>query len=198
MIAPAIRAVEYTLEHSLNGSNAWSKLGLFHIESELDSRVSVVGIATAPVLSSGETYTIRLAGTSISASIPVRCWSSIDPTQKDLILHTSSKGEAVALNFNSGSCSSEVVDEARLPTVGTIKVQRPTEVKDVSMDDIVKAMKASKVGKKSAPLIKEEEVDEEGNKKPREPPPDERTWLQKNWMVLLPLAIIVVNRLGGQ
>ena len=32
---------------------------------------------------------------------------------------------------------------------------------------------------------------------PAPPPVDDRSWLQKNWMLLIPSAVIMLNRFGG-
>ncbi|KAK9790570.1 hypothetical protein WJX73_000374 [Symbiochloris irregularis] len=156
-------------------------------------------------------YKLRLtpgSGPAALTSIPAQCLVSPLCTEV-LHLHVSHSGEVSAINYDQElcPCHSEAVRSLELPRNFTfaeevkVPVLLPTVAHPVLLTP--KPQQAAGKGKgagKVAPVRTQgqggaEGEDKEGLSK-EEPPPDERTWLQKNWLLLLPVGFVVLNVLG--
>lgn len=152
-----------------------------------------------------------MAGSPALTSIPARCLVSSNCTER-LHLHLTSTGEVTAINFAllQCPCHSGISTPGTLPQSWAFADESPVLVwlperapalhlapkppqdQDKTPSQQAKGRApASDLAGARTPLAEGEEGAGEV-----EPPKDERSWLQKNWLILLPLGFVLVNVLG--
>ena len=162
-------------------------------------RVSTAIGGSGSSSSSGPTY--------VTASIPARCWVAASSTAR-LTLSLLSPGQVAGVAFDV-PCGPGVGEPAGAEGQGPVTFPREIPVQLElphrphavrlplpNQQSAVQAQAAADAQARLAAQQEEAQVEgqgegEGGTKGKKQPPKDERTWLQKNWMMLLGVGLLV-------
>ncbi|BDA43198.1 hypothetical protein COCOBI_04-2100 [Coccomyxa sp. Obi] len=153
-------------------------------------------------IKAGGFYKVRVVGEDgvppLQVSIPARCLAGAGTTES-FTAAISHAGDLVGLSYDmskmqceplqSGTAMSGVALSEHVPVTVLKAAAAPSVVKQASIPEVKRAAKTPQQGKEGA---KEGVGGEE-----EAPPPDNRTWLQKNWIYLVPVIFMLLNGLGG-
>lgn len=145
---------------------------------------------------------------AVQTAVPARC---LKAGEKLLAVMTSS-GELASLSYDLSEVdcdptrSSEADNlRARLPKTVPVTVVKPATAETIKQQP--KPLDGSKPGaRKPAAAAKKAEAAQgqpKGEKGPEgadgeaEKPPDNRSWIQKNWIFIIPAVLMLVNGFGG-
>lgn len=170
-------------------------------ESPLPDYSEALAADTSKLLAAAKAdglYYIRV-GNDVVASIPAKCWAVAGPTA-EISIHALDTGAIVAASL-SAPCGANIAtpsdaSQLRLPKIDTVQFLRPVPAPTVTLP-------AAGVGAQAAAVQQASNTAKEGNsqtaggKKGEPEKPDERTWIQKNWLPLTLVAFMMVNRMGA-
>ncbi|CAL8468819.1 g8360 [Coccomyxa elongata] len=153
-------------------------------------------------IKAGGFYKVRVVGEDgvppVQVSIPARCLAAPGTTES-FTAAVSRAGDLVGLSYDmskmrceplqSSNAVSGVALSEYAPVIVLKAAAAPPVVKPASIPEVKRAAKTPQQGKEGG---KEGVEGEE-----EAPPPDNRTWLQKNWIYMVPVIFILLNGLGG-
>jgi hypothetical protein len=140
-------------------------------------------------------YYIRVSG-GVIASFPARCWA-VAGSNAQLVVHALDDNAVVAASL-SAPCSAKTAipsddSQLKLPEFNSIQISRPVPAPTITLPAVaVAGAQAAAVQQvsNSAQGAQREEKKGEPEK------PDERTWIQKNWLPLSLVGFMLFNRMG--
>eukprot|EP00887_Chlorella_sp_A99_P004325 scaffold15.g4325.t1 len=150
-------------------------------------------------------------GEYVTASIPARCWAAAG-FSTTLALHLLSAGRVAGVAFQLPCSSASAVPAlgtdtpVALPQTSPVHVVLPRTVPAVHMPQPTQQQQQQAAAAKEAAARQtasaqqdgEDGEGESGERKGKQAPPkDERTWLQKNWMVLIGAGLLMANRINA-
>jgi hypothetical protein len=138
-------------------------------------------------------YYIRISA-GVVASIPARCWA-VAGSDAQLIVHALDTGAVVAASL-SAPCGANIASfhdatQLKLPKIESVQVVRPVPAPTVTLP-----VAAQSAVLQEASNSAKRQVSQEEGKKGETDKPDERTWLQKNWLPLALIGFLLFNRMG--
>ncbi|CAK0780100.1 hypothetical protein CVIRNUC_004936 [Coccomyxa viridis] len=163
------------------------------------------------LINQGGYYKVRVSASDsrpIQASLPARC---LEKGEK-LVAVTSVSGELTALSYDlsqaecNPSHSTGQQSAASLAKIVPVTVMKPARATAIKQQP--KPLASAKPGARSAPAAaqkasvvpgqgKKDKVTEGDGGEAAPPPLDNRSWIQKNWIFLIPAALMLVNTFGG-
>jgi hypothetical protein len=214
LLVAVVCQARLNFEISLGQSSDWTIAGWTELTPDgqvLDVSDDAKDAQHTTATSDGLVY-VRLANhPNIQTSIPAPCWSG------EVTLHLEDEATPVALSFPS--CSKAKLTQQQLQQATTITIPtsiskvyttHPASANTITMKQVKEIFdalsSASNSGNKKASPFAQDDYEEEGEgeeegggegkrRRKQSPPPDDKTWLQKNWMLVLPLGLIVLNRM---
>ncbi|KDD77183.1 hypothetical protein H632_c2p0 [Helicosporidium sp. ATCC 50920] len=200
----------FTVDHSYDGA-AYYRAGTVELSDDVLSGKEATGLFSRNdvaesdvqwmehIARQGWVYHVRInlpEGGTVDASIPAACWAQAGfATPLLLSLHEDGRplSLAVAVTCEGGSEGVNVEEGAarKLTMVNQVLVQFPSRLAEPV--PVQAAALQEGVAEKEAQSAGE---DKEGEEEERKPKPDDRTWLQKNWMMLIPAGLLFMARIS--
>ncbi|CAL5221747.1 g3997 [Coccomyxa viridis] len=162
------------------------------------------------LISRGGFYKIRVTGAEsqpIHAAVPARC---LQPGEKlNAVMTASGEIAGISYDLSGAACdpSSSDAGAAGVSLSAKVPVAVVKPVPAFTLRQQPKPLDGSKPGARSATTAAQKAAPAQGQPKSKtgkdeeeaeaEKPPDTRTWLQKNWIFIIPALLMLVNGFGG-
>ncbi|KAL4518184.1 hypothetical protein Ndes2526B_g01384 [Nannochloris sp. 'desiccata'] len=188
-----------SLEHSFDGQNfkLVAPLKLPETgEAPLADYSEILATDASKLLASAKSdglYYIRISN-GVVASIPARCWA-VAGSDAQLVVHALGTGAVVAASL-SAPCGANIASPSDatqiiLPRIDSVQVVRPVPAPTVTLPAAAPSAALQQASNSAKGQVSQRE-----GKKEELDKPDERTWIQKNWLPLTLVGFMLLNRMG--
>eukprot|EP00884_Botryococcus_braunii_P016684 jgi/Botrbrau1/369/Bobra.110_2s0025.1 len=219
------RDIDIVLEHDLNGQfvrggrifGTLNPLGTSTIKLQRDEWGYTEKEYFSNLVTKNGFYRLKLPSSAgivpqpLLFSVPARCLAGVKGSE-NIRVQVTDDGLLVGVSYDLGSlaCNGEANDAVKdwsPPLDSNVAVTVPRPAPEVSVEPTPmfagsqQSTGLGSAGGRSAPLGQQAESSQEGSEGSSEgeqaPRPDERTWFQKNWIFVVPVAMLVMNVAGA-